>query len=216
MSFNVHYLNRNYGATLELIVTEGPDYVVLFEVTPEWCDALEFLTPDYPHQHLMPDGNQGGIALYSRHKILDLDVYEKGGLPTIVALVHSPRGSLNLVCTHPASPSSARYLRTRNRQLAEAGKLAKSKSGPVVLIGDLNTTSWSPYFHDLLRESGLRDSRRGFGVEPSWPSLPLAVLRIPIDHCLVSPSVAIIDRRIGRDVGSDHLPVFVDFAISGP
>jgi endonuclease/exonuclease/phosphatase (EEP) superfamily protein YafD len=46
--------------------------------------------------------------------------------------------------------------------------------------------------------------------------LALAVLRIPIDHCLVSPSVAIVDRRVGPPVGSDHLPVFVDFAISGP
>jgi endonuclease/exonuclease/phosphatase (EEP) superfamily protein YafD len=215
MSLNVHYLNHNYGATLELIVIEQPDFVALFEVTPEWLDALDFLTPDYPHQHRLPDDGGGGIALYSRHAIVDLDVHgEEAFAPTIVARVRVPGGPLTLLCTHPASPSSAENAGMRDRQLMQAGELARSTLGAVVLVGDLNTTSWSPTFHDLLRVSGLRDSRRGFGVEASWPSLPLAVLRIPIDHCLVSPSVTILDRRIGPPVGSDHLPVFVDFALA--
>jgi len=41
------------------------------------------------------------------------------------------------------------------------------------------------------------------------------VHRVAIDHCLVSPEIAIRDRHIGPDVGSDHFPVVLDFALAG-
>jgi endonuclease/exonuclease/phosphatase (EEP) superfamily protein YafD len=122
---------------------------------------------------------------------------------------------LTIVATHPASPKKAWEFADRKRQLAEVGKLARNTAGPVVVVGDLNTTSWSPYFQDLLATSGLLDSRRGFGVEASWPRASLALMRIPIDHCLVSPEVSVLDRWIGEDVGSDHRPIVVEFALEG-
>jgi endonuclease/exonuclease/phosphatase family metal-dependent hydrolase len=39
------------------------------------------------------------------------------------------------------------------------------------------------------------------------------VPRIPIDHVVVSPEVRVTDRRVGPDVGSDHLPVEATLAI---
>jgi endonuclease/exonuclease/phosphatase (EEP) superfamily protein YafD len=77
-----------------------------------------------------------------------------------------------------------------------------------VLLGDLNTTSWSPGFQECLQISRLRDSRRGFGVHPTWPARQ-AVLRITIDHCLVSDGIVVEDHHVGPDVGSDHLPVLI-------
>jgi endonuclease/exonuclease/phosphatase (EEP) superfamily protein YafD len=218
MSLNVHYLNHDYGATLELIVTEMPDLVFLVEVTPEWIKALEFLKPDYPYQHVMPVDGAGGIALYSRREITDLSVHRSpdNDRPTIVVGLAVPGGRLTLLGTHPDGPHSAKDFEFRNRQLEQVALLASQQSGAVMLLGDLNTTSWSPYFQDLLTTSGLQDSRRGFGVEPSWPSLPTPLLRIPIDHCLVSKSVSVLDRRIGPAVGSDHRPLLVDFAVGGP
>jgi endonuclease/exonuclease/phosphatase (EEP) superfamily protein YafD len=218
MSFNVHYLNRNYGATLELILKELPDFVLLLEVTPEWAKALEFLKPEYPYQHVMAYESSTGLAFYSRHEIKDLRVYESPGygLPTIVVGLETPGGRLTFVGTHPASPRSASGFELRNSQLEQVGQLASVVRGPVILMGDLNTTSWSPFFQELLSKSKLLDSRRGFGVEPSWPWLPGALFRIPIDHCLVSESVSVLDRRIGPEVGSDHRPVFIDFAFSKP
>lgn len=218
MSFNVHYLNQDYGSTLELIVTELPDFVLLLEVTPEWAEALEFLKLDYPYRHVMAREDGGGLAFYSRHEIKDLSVHAVAGVgpPTIIVALAVPGGRLTLLGTHPASPGTPEDFEDRNRQLEQVGQLARARSGAVMLLGDLNTTSWSPYFQDLLTESGLRDSRRGFGVAASWPWLSPALLRIPIDHCLVSPEVSILDRRIGPAVGSDHRPLLVDFTIGGP
>ena len=80
-------------------------------------------------------------------------------------------------------------------------------------MGDLNTTSWSPFFSDLIEESGLRDSRKGFGIQTTWPD-GLFLLRIPIDHCLVSKDISVLDRRVGPSIGSDHFPVTVDLVLT--
>ena len=59
----------------------------------------------------------------------------------------------------------------------------------------------------------MRDARRGFRIQPSWPNF-IWPLRIPIDHTLVSRDVHIVDRGLGPSVGSDHLPVVMDFEIA--
>ena len=66
----------------------------------------------------------------------------------------------------------------------------------------------------LMRQTGLDNARKGFGLLPTWPAfMPWPFLRIPIDHCLVSPDIRVIRMRTGRTIGSDHLPIIVDMAI---
>jgi hypothetical protein len=36
-----------------------------------------------------------------------------------------------------------------------------------------------------------------------------------IDHCLVNRDFCVLDRKVERDIGSDHLPVFVRLALIG-
>ena len=83
---------------------------------------------------------------------------------------------------------------------------------PAVVIGDLNTTPWSRLFARLVERTGLCDSRAGFGIQASFPS-DMAFLRIPIDHLLASCAVGVRARRIGPQVGSDHLPVIAGLTI---
>ncbi len=83
-----------------------------------------------------------------------------------------------------------------------------------MVLGDFNTTPWNYYFQKFLKESGLRDSSQGFGPQPTWPNFS-RLLSIPIDHCLHSAEIVIVGRQIGPDVGSDHYPVIVDYALKG-
>ena len=83
---------------------------------------------------------------------------------------------------------------------------------PVIVLGDLNATPWSPVFKKLLGETRLVDARRGFGLRPTWPST-FPPLWIPIDHCLVSPGIEIRDFRVGPACGSDHHALVVDMAL---
>src|SRR5262249_38286126 len=75
---------------------------------------------------------------------------------------------------------------------------------------DLNTTAGSPHFAEFLRVSGLRDSRFGFGPQPSWPTW--SPLRLTIDHAFLSADLAVAGRRPGPDIGSDHYPLILDLA----
>ncbi len=183
MSLNVYFLNRDFQPTLELIHDEKPDVILLMEFTPAWSKAMQAISHDYPYAKELPSQWADGVALYSRYPIADPVVNRSPeiGSPTVIAGIDMPQGRMTLVATHPASPGSAANFEARNIQLSEVAAWAAERSGPVVLVGDLNTTGWSPYFADLLEVSGLRDSRLGFGVEATWPWFPLP-LRIPIDH----------------------------------
>jgi endonuclease/exonuclease/phosphatase (EEP) superfamily protein YafD len=105
------------------------------------------------------------------------------------------------------------YSEHRNRQLVEIARFLAAQTGPLVLLGDLNTTPWNFYFQRLLADSGLRSSAEGRGYQASWPGAPF-LLRIPLDHVLLSPELRVVRREIGPDVGSDHLPVIVEFTPS--
>jgi endonuclease/exonuclease/phosphatase (EEP) superfamily protein YafD len=211
LSLNVHFLNRDFQPTLDLIADEQPDVILLLEITPDWAESLRPLDTLYPHSHVIPSHRTDGMALFSRYPIAKLDIERCPGinLPTLIAELDLPAGRVTVVGTHPASPGTAGLFEARNIQLAMVADWVAERSGPVVLIGDMNITSWSPYFRDLVSASGLRDTRYGYGVEPTWPWFPLP-LRIPIDHCLVSPHLGVVTRRVGPDVGSDHRPIVIE------
>ena len=66
---------------------------------------------------------------------------------------------------------------------------------------------------EFLDTTQLKDSRQGFGIQPTWPqSQP--IMRIPIDHVFASKGIAIHERSIGPAVGSDHFPVIVKFGLT--
>ena len=79
----------------------------------------------------------------------------------------------------------------------------------IILAGDMNLTSYTRQFRKLKRKLKLVDSRKGFQRQASWPTLLPAILRIPIDHVLVSKDIEVVERSLGPAIGSDHLPVFI-------
>ncbi len=218
VSYNVLSSNDRYDEVLEMLRKEDADVVLLYEVSHAWARQCETLRDKYPHQHLLPQRNNFGIALISRVPWQSAEAIEWGpaGAPSIVAKFPSLG---TLIGTHPLPPGSRRIAEMRNDQLRAIGKYCQQQNeaatrdgepSRLIVAGDLNITSYSPFFHDLLREANLRDSRQGFGVQASWsPRIPL-LFSIPIDHCLVSPSLEVIDRRVGPKLGSDHRPVIID------
>jgi endonuclease/exonuclease/phosphatase (EEP) superfamily protein YafD len=211
---NVHSTNTRHERVLDLVRADAPDLVGLLEVDDQWLEALSPLRSQYPHLVAEPRDDNFGIALYSRMPLSEAQVVylSEAGVPSIRArLAGKPlaTGGVTpfLVLTHPLPPSSPDQFRLRNEQL-HALALTVGELDPVILLGDLNVTPWSPYFRQLLREGRLRDTARGFGLRGTWPA-QFPPLRIPIDHCLVSAGVDVLERRVGPALGSDHLPLRV-------
>ncbi|MBI2094035.1 MAG: endonuclease/exonuclease/phosphatase family protein [Candidatus Omnitrophica bacterium] len=214
---NLLFSNRAYGRVLRLIKETNPDLIVLQEVNERWVGALRSLSRSYPfHRTILYSGPGGfGIGIWSRLPVHsnELTAFGISKLPSLVIRYEQEGRMITLITTHPLAPTSPRQAWLRDDHLAELTTFIRMQEGPILLIGDLNTTSWSAAFEDLVRMTRLSDSRKGFGVQATWPvAIPWA--RIPIDHCLVSHELVVKHRRRGPGVGSDHFPILVEVALA--
>lgn len=211
VSANVLWSNRSYERLRRFIRQTDPDLVLLVEITEDWLMALREIESGYAFSRAVIQPNGYGIVLWSRFPVREVEVRHFGacGPPSLVTRVSLPDHSLVVIGTHAPAPTTPARARLRNQQLAELAVFASAQEGPLLLLGDLNTTSWSSAFQDLLRVARLRDSRQGFGLQPTWP-VWMPLLRIPIDHCLASRGIVVQSRRVGAYIGSDHYPILVD------
>ena len=212
--FNVNHSNDGYNKLIEYIKSVNPDFLLLLEVNERWMSNLQELRNTYTYSkgHIHPEY---GIMIMSHIPIDWSSILFLGQeqIPTVMAqFTIQNEKHVTLIGAHPRSPMSSSHAQSRNEQLDRLATVVSRQSNPVVLLGDLNVTPWSPVFHDFLAQSGLHDSTEGMGFQPTWPTMfPLAW--IPIDHCLISSEVLIGNRQIGPNIGSDHYPLIVDFSI---
>lgn len=230
MQYNVLTGNQDYDALASYIQEIRPDIVALQEVDEGWTAALwTFFKENYPYQMVHPREDNFGIAIYSQYPLENLRTEFYGGLmnygvspvPTLLTEVilkpgdaetGRPAESFTLVVTHPLPPTGLVYYRARNGHLAELAEAVRTLPGPRMVVGDLNVTPWSRFMKRFIADTGLRDSQKGFGIQPSWPT-NIPELFIPLDHVLVSEEIAVKSRHTGKALGSDHLPVIVELAL---
>jgi endonuclease/exonuclease/phosphatase (EEP) superfamily protein YafD len=216
MSVNINFGNSCHECVLETIRDADADVVVLLEVTPALWRDFVVLDATYPYRTARP-GTGGGIGILSRRRLVESEILDldDSGQPALRATLDVEGTPLWILALHPPPPMDRTWAWYRDRQLARASTLARDAQGAKVIVGDLNVTPWSPYYKTLLRNSGLRDARRGFGLWPTWPTWLPASLGIPIDHCLVD-GVDVLDFRTGAATGSDHRPIVIDLSVNGP
>ena len=211
---NILTENQQHHLVRELIDETDPDFVVLLEVNQEWLDELDLSEMGFLFSITEARADNFGIALFSRIPLEKSAIHRFGrlDLPSIVATVNDKGIPITFVATHPVPPKSEQLTSHRNIHMSELADFISTLAGNIVLAGDLNATSWSPFFREWLRVSQLQDSRRGFGVQPTWPTYNW-LLSIPIDHFLISPEIQIHHREVGPQIGSDHYPLLMDFSI---
>jgi endonuclease/exonuclease/phosphatase (EEP) superfamily protein YafD len=197
---NVLTSNTHYDRIEALVAETKPDVIGLVEPDATWFSHLAL--PGYTRMEVPHLGNFG-IALYARGTLTGGAEYLGTSYPTIVAQV-DVGARFTMVLTHPMPPMSAR---SRDEQFAQFEAIHDriAPMQPVVIAGDFNATPWSKPFAVIA--NGLCDTRNGY--QGSFPTSS-AIIRIPIDHVLVTCGVGVHDRWVGPDVGSDHLPVIVD------
>ncbi|CAN5913136.1 endonuclease/exonuclease/phosphatase family protein [soil metagenome] len=215
---NVHSRNQNHEALERLIRAEQPDVVGLVEFNQNWQAGLARVAREYPYRVEFPYGTQG-VALWlkqpppSDREPPELVFIGSSGYPALSVATSFAGQPLDLWLVHPPNPLDPRGRTQGPTELLSLARAIHRTEGARLILGDLNRTEGSPYFRSFLQATGTRDSRLGFGRQPSWPTWS-PLYRIAIDHVFPGPELAVRDRRLGPNIGSDHFPVIVELAPS--
>ncbi|MBD1815516.1 endonuclease/exonuclease/phosphatase family protein [Microcoleus vaginatus DQ-U2] len=210
---NVLRSNRRYSEVISLVKAEQPDIAVFVEVNSTWAKQLSVLSEIFPYSSTQQESERFGSAIYSKLPLENSSVKAfSNQRKSLSADVKFQGKIISLILAHPTVPIKNQSFIDRNKQLAGIGEYAAQVKNPLIVVGDLNTTMWSPFYKNMVKTGNLRNARSGFGILPTWPTfMPLAY--IPIDHFLVSKEIGVLKIRTGRNVGSDHLPLITDLVI---
>ena len=210
---NVMSANTEYDRLLELVQHERPDVVVLQEMNRQWESAMGPMREIYPSRLEVVRNDNFGVAVYSAKPWSDARSIPSPplGFPTLI-VDHAGGRALRLITTHPHTPLGQWGFDARNTQLMDIASYVQESKLPVLVIGDLNATLWSPVLLELMETAGLRNVRRGFGLQATWPTW-FAPLMIPIDHGLSTPDLNVHTVRTGPAIGSDHLPLIIELSV---
>lgn len=215
MTANVAMRNENYSTFRRSVEISAPDILVLQEVTEDWNREIQPLLAVYPYSKIVPKQGGAGLALFSRYPLESAKVlFEESSMhPALLAVVNFDDTPLTVLLMHPLTPMRPDKFADRNEQLKQAAALMKSTPEPKLLVGDLNCTMWSPYYADLIEESGLYDARIGRGLYPTFESDLPTFLGIPIDHLLTGETIEVESFEFGTPTGSDHRPLVFDLKV---
>lgn len=222
ISANVYLGNADLGRVSAWIAQHDPDVVFMQEVAAAAVPQLSTLR--YRHVLLKRPIESYGVVVLSKYPLHDVQVVELMGELEGHRISHRARldwngRSVAVAAVHLAAPTSARFQAARDGLLDDTVRWAGDRKQPALIVGDLNATPWSR----ALKRAAAAGMRRATSLAPTWPvaGLPdvaaaLVPTLIPIDQVLGSRHWAVVERRVGPTIGSDHRPVLVSLALRDP
>lgn len=215
-SANIYKSNRNLSILSRQLQEADPEIVVLLEVRPEHVEQMRPSIRRYPYSIVNTSfcDCEVGVVLLSKFPVLDyhLTKLSEHGNAIIEATLEINQKPVKFYGVHAQRPGMNNF-DERKEQFIMLARQISEQNLPVIVAGDLNSTPLTPIFRKLIDISGLRDSRAGFGWQPSWPTY-FPLFWMPIDHVLVSPEVHVHTRATGPRIGSDHYPVLAELSIN--
>lgn len=210
LSANLYKGAGSPRALVRIIDEFDPDVIALQEQTPGYLRVLDAagLADRYPHRVAGTGKRLNDAAVLSRHPLQPLGIrLQRVNVGATVVLPSGQR--VPVVSAHPLPPASpkseAHWSRALDRLPGPDGALAGG-----VIAGDPNATLDHPAFRRLLGR-GWRDaaSEVGRGLRSTWRGEHAGLMRLTIDHVLVSPGAAVREVQVVPVRGSDHLALAV-------
>ena len=232
LSANLLFSNPDATCILDWIDEKSPDVITFQEYSEVVHPVIsEALRERYPHSEAIPENSPHGVAFYSRipfrriplpeadHKALKFAGRRHDQLAQFEFNFNGK--AITLFTAHPPRPSGSRGPVQRNIELALLGRLIANCKTPAIIAGDLNTTPWSPYFQDLIKQGNLQSADGGPAMHNTWPARNILrlgrfvvpfqeVFGIPIDFILTTPTLTPANYTLGPGCGSDHFPLYAE------
>jgi len=206
----------------------GADLVGIQELSDKQAEAIsDNLAKEYPYQAMFP-GGFAGKAVLSRFPILASEQLHLSTVrPDLQTMIDLGEAKLAFIVAHPPPPhprwSGLKFDSQTWRQIRTLAELAIEHS-PAILLGDFNLADWWGEYA-YLRGTGLKDAFFEAGIERGH-TLPrrigpwkrfLALNRllsglslvpmVRVDYIWYTEQLKCQQAWVGKDTGSDHLPV---------
>lgn len=204
-SSNFLFENNDFTTIKKVIAEEKPDVILIVEADYAWRKEKSMFEADYPYITITEQTGPFGMVMASKYPV-EYEYFTLASYGAIDATIKINETSMRILGVHTLPPSRKDLSEKQVQQFAELIAKIKSKQLPTVVMGDFNSTPWSPRFIKLLNQTGLKDSAIGYGVINTW-NVNIPFLKIPIDHILTSPEIETLDFHRGADVSADHYPV---------
>jgi endonuclease/exonuclease/phosphatase (EEP) superfamily protein YafD len=217
---NVLTKNKRHDEIIADLTSRNPDVIAVFELSSTLAAKLSTeISAAFPYALLRPqDRGNFGIGLFSKYPLREQEVFELNvPIESIAATVTTAGQDYRIFATHPLPPMGPSAFTDRNLHLDQLADRINTFRGqspqtPIVLVGDLNLTPWSPLFADLEQSSGLVRACEGIDVTPTWYRYPGFPFGLVLDHGLISEQLHCLSHVVGPDIGSDHRSVTLTLA----
>lgn len=215
MQANVFKFNSDHKAFLAQIQQHDPDVIAVAEATPKWRDALKSLKKDWPHQVDKAKLGSHGMMIFSKRPLSHVDTQYLGraDIPTIFFRLEWQDQHIQFISLHPLPPVCWSCFTIRDTNFLDIADIVKKQptDTPTIVLGDMNTTMFSPSYKTFIHRTDLRNARLGQGLYPTWPVTLPFFLRLPIDHILHSKNLELLHFSALPTNNSDHLTTLAVF-----
>lgn len=214
--FNVWFANWHLDDVRKTIERTNADMVVLVEATPRVRDAMQSLGSLYPYRLDCIGTARCDILIYGRSRLVAHETRatrDPEHSPLVIAETDLGGCKLTLFATHMTRPFPNRPYWAQRAQAEEIAADVVAAPGAKLVLGDFNAAPWG-YVVSTIEKLGGVSVLTGPGG--TWPSILPPQFRIPIDHVLAGPGLTFVSRRVLGKLGSDHVPVLAEIAVTDP
>jgi vancomycin resistance protein VanJ len=233
LTYNVGNGRAHPARLADMLRASGADIVALQELNHLQAQAIEeSLTVEFRYRAMFP-GGFAGKAILSRYPILRSEQLHLTDVrPDLLAALDLGDRALTVISAHPPPPLPAplrmRFDAKTTAQIRSLTAIAQ-QSAPAILLGDFNMIDTHSEYANIT-STGLKDafkaSGRGRGhtlprrVGPwkrnQWLNGMIRWVPLPpmfrIDYVWHTKHLRSLDCWVGRDAGSDHMPVMAVMA----
>lgn len=211
---NLFVGNDDVEAIARSVRDADADIVVLIEIGDRSRPGLDRVLAAYPHRVTTPRFAGGAgpstMLIASRWPLTQRPI-ELMHMFGVAAEVATPSGPVTVAGIHLTRPWPYQYQWAQIIQTQELLEWRGTIEGPLVVAGDFNSVSSARIGRMVRAEGGLVAAP---GWPGTWPSFLPSWAGITIDQVYRTPDLALTDRRIAGDTGSDHRPVVVSLVRS--
>ncbi len=152
------------------------------------------------------------VHILSHHPITDFTVIDphSNGAIAHATIEHPAVGTLSVYGVHLTPPFTQHWHERRTVMFDALSAAVAQDTNPTFVMGDFNTTIYSPVFRDFARQ--VEDSVE-LVLDKNWPQcsryenrIQFSIACVRIDHILIPNSTAYTGSVLLKDTNSDHLP----------